>query len=641
VCGINGIWQREARWSERELLALAKRQSDAQRHRGPDDEGAWAEPESGVAFGHRRLSIIDLSPAGHQPMRSRSGRWLIAFNGEIYNHRDIRAEREKLGPVAWRGSSDTETLLAAVDAWGVRATIERCIGMFAIALWDRQERAVWLVRDRLGIKPLYYAATRDGVAFASELKAIRTLGTFDATVDDAAIAHFLRRGYVPSPATIHRHAWKLPPGTIAKLDAPRLSALQLETFWSPARVARAAVDAPFNGTEAEAVETLDALLRSAVKLRMLADVPIGAFLSGGIDSSTVVALMQAISDRPVKTFSIGNEVARFDESVNAESVARHLGTDHTALVVRPADALAIIPELPRMYDEPFADSSQIPTFLVSRLARSQVTVALSGDGGDELFGGYERHVWAESIHRAQRLAPAPARALAARLAHAIGPETWDTLLTPLTAGRVELPGRKLHKLADVFGAGTDGALYGALSGVWLEPPTRTPPPPPVGEPLATRPRDLRARVMLEDLRTYLPDDILVKVDRASMAVALEARVPLLDHRVVELAWRLPMSMKIRGTRSKWILREVLRRYVPDTLVDRPKMGFGVPIGAWLRGPLRPWAESLLEPGRLAREGHLDVARVRRTWSDLLAGRGAHEYRVWALLMLEAWLDANR
>lgn len=638
MCGITGIWQREARFATSELLDLTRRQTDTLRLRGPDDAGAWADEVTGIALGHRRLSIVDLSPAGHQPMHSHSGRWVVTFNGEVYNHRAIRAEIEGLREVAWRGGSDTEVVLTAVETWGVRGAVERFVGMFAIALWDREERTLWLVRDRLGIKPLYYAATRDGIAFASELKAIRALGGFDPQIDSDSITDYLRRGFVPAPATIHRHAWKLPAGTLVRVTAPRLSAMTYEQYWSVACVARAGVDHPFEGTGREAVDTLDSLLRESIQLRMLADVPLGAFLSGGIDSSTVVALMQAQSSRPIKTYSIGNEAPRFDESVSAEAVARHLGTDHTSLVVGPADALATIPSLPRMYDEPFADSSQIPTYLVSRLARSQVTVALSGDGGDELFGGYERHIWAQWIQRFQHAAPAPLRRLLASTAHSVSPETWDRVLGPATGGRVALPGRKLHKLADVFAACGDGATYLALSGLWTDPPAAGDAPPPLGESLPARPGDLRARVMLEDLRSYLSDDILVKVDRASMAVSLEARVPLLDHRVVEFAWRLPMSMKIRKGRSKWVLREVLRRYVPNSLIDRPKMGFGVPIGAWLRGPLRAWAEALLEPNRLRQQGHLDATRVRHAWNDHLNGRGAHEYRLWALLMFQAWLE---
>jgi asparagine synthase (glutamine-hydrolysing) len=640
VCGITGMWRREPGQTQEQLHEAARAQADAIRARGPDDHGTWVDATQGIAFGHRRLSIVDLSPAGHQPMASADARWIIAFNGEIYNHAAIRAELDGQCATSWRGGSDTEVILAAVQLWGVHEAVRRCVGMFAIALWDRDERQLWLVRDRLGIKPLYYASTRQGLVFASELKSFRVLPEFDATIDADAISYFLRRGYVSAPATIYRHAWKVPAGTIFRICAPRLSAIESHTFWSAEHVARHGAEMPFTGNDAEATESLDRLLRDSIRLRMLADVPLGAFLSGGVDSSTVVALMQAQSSRPIKTFSIGNENTRYDESGSAEAVARHLGTDHTAFVVSPADALATIPELPDIYDEPFADSSQIPTYLVSRLARRDVTVALSGDGGDELFGGYERHLWARRLRTAQRLIPRAALWLGGALVGGAGTDRLDLLFdrVPGAARWVGLPGRKLHKLSEVVRTRGESELYFALSGLWQEPPLLGAAPPALGEPRGWHPQDFRAQIMLEDLRGYLADDILVKVDRASMAVSLEARVPILDHRVVEFAWRLPMHMKIRGMTSKWILRQVLARYVPAALVNRPKMGFGVPLGAWLRGPLRGWAEELLDPYRMRDAGHLDGARVRRMWAAHLRGENADEYRLWAVLMFQAWLE---
>jgi asparagine synthase (glutamine-hydrolysing) len=645
MCGITGFWSRAGEVPE--PGEVARRMADAIAHRGPDDGGSWADPEAGIALGHRRLSIIDLSPEGHQPMVSSGGRYVVAFNGEIFNFAALRAELRALPAgraPSFRGGSDTEVLLGAVEAWGVHDAVRRFVGMFAFALWDRHERRLHLVRDRLGIKPLFYGWAGHTLLFGSELKALRAHPAFRDEVDPGALALFMRHACVPAPYSIYRGIRKLRPGTILTLRSPGDDPGEPVPYWSALEVARAGAAEPFSGTPAEAVERLDALLREAVSLRMIADVPLGAFLSGGVDSSTVVALMQAQSARPVRTFSIGFRESGYDEAGHAAQVARHLGTDHTELYVTPGEAMAVIPRLPEMYDEPFADESQIPTFLVSRLARREVTVALSGDGGDELFAGYNRHVWAGRVSRTAGRLPAPARALAARLLTAVPAARWDRVFGALhgvlpRALRHRTPGYKLHKLAGVLGAAGAGEMYHALLSHWPDPAAvvRGAVEPPTALTGGARPGLSPTETMMYlDLVSYLPDDVLTKVDRASMAVALEARVPLLDHRVVEFAWRLPLSMKLRDGQGKWALRQVLYRYVPRALVERPKTGFGMPVGQWLRGPLRDWAEDLLSERRLREDGYLDPAPVREKWAAHLAGRGEWQYLLWDVLMFQAW-----
>jgi asparagine synthase (glutamine-hydrolysing) len=646
MCGIAGAWRpNDGRDDARDL---ARRMANALRHRGPDGEGIWHHDAGGPTFVHRRLAIVDLSAAGAQPMRSADGRLTLAFNGEVYNHAELRAalEREGRAP-AWRGRSDTETMLAAIGAWGLRPALERFVGMFAFALWDERDRTLTLVRDRLGVKPLYVARTPGGVAFASELKALRALPDFDATLDRASLAGFVARACVPGTHTIHVGARRVPPGGLLRFTDP-LAPPREERWWSAADVVADGLAHPFEGDEREAIDALDALLRDAVRLRMEADVPLGAFLSGGIDSSTVVALMQAQSGAPIHTFSIGNESALYDESDAAMAVARHLGTAHRATTITAADALALIPALPSMYDEPFADSSQIPTALVSRMARRHVTVALSGDGGDELFGGYVRHVWGPRAWDAQRRVPRALRAAAASAVRGVPVETWDRLFAlagPL-APRVRLPGLRLHKLAGVLDVASLDALHDRLASFWqphdgvLVDDAQPHPPDAPDAPAALRGA---ARMMYRDLVGYLPDDVLTKVDRASMAYGLEAREPLLDHRVLAFAWRLPTSMKIRGgaagATGKWALRRVLDRYVPEQLLSGPKMGFGVPLGDWLRGPLRPWAEELLSERALRETGVFAPAVVRARWAELCAGTRPWEHHLWAVLSFEAWTRA--
>jgi asparagine synthase (glutamine-hydrolysing) len=649
MCGIAGIFEPGAAQSEESLRRLAGAMSATLRHRGPDDEGVWADAASGVALASCRLAILDLSPAGHQPMVSASGRYVIAYNGETYNHPQLRQELENQVPGGFRGHSDTEVLLAAFEAWGVRPALERLNGMFAFALWDKKERVLHLARDRMGEKPLYYGWVGRALVFASELKALRAHPGFPGEIDRGALALYLRHNCVPAPYTIYRDVRKLPPATAVSISSSSPQVAEPVPYWSLRRAAEAGLAKPFAGDEKQAAEELDVLLRDAVRMRMIADVPLGAFLSGGIDSSTVVALMQAQSDRPVKTFSIGLPEAGYNEAEEAKAVAQHLRTDHTELYVTPEEARAVIPRLPAIYDEPFADQSQIPTFLVSQLARRQVTVALSGDGGDELFGGYNRYTWSGRIWRNIGGFPEKLRKAAAAAITSVSPRGWEAVFRTLRpvlpqSFRPRLPGDKLHKMAGVMGAEDLRALYIGLASHW-DPATVM----DVAEPTTlltstadwpTLP-DFAQQMMFLDTLTYLPDDILAKVDRASMAVSLEARVPLLDHRVVEFAWRLPVSLKIRDKEGKWLLRRVLERYVPKELISRPKMGFGVPLDAWLRGPLRDWAEALLDPRRLAADGFFRPQPIRRKWAEHLSGRRNWQFHLWDVLMFQAWLDENR
>jgi asparagine synthase (glutamine-hydrolysing) len=615
-------------------------------HRGPDDAGVWVDATAGIALGHRRLSILDLSPEGHQPMVSACGRYVLCFNGEIYNHRELRRALGQGAP--WRGHSDTEVLLQALVSWGIERTLASVNGMFAFALWSRDEGALYLARDRLGEKPLYYGSSGDHFLFASELKALRAHPAWESRIDRDALALFLRFGYVPAPHSIFRGIGKLPPGCWLRLEAgdavPRVHA-----YWSARAVAAAGVANPFQGSETDAVDALEALLLDAVGRRMEADVPLGAFLSGGIDSSTVVALMQAQADRPVRTFSIGFREADFDEAVHARAVAAHLGCEHTELYVAPEAGLALLPELPRLWDEPFGDVSQIPTYLVSAMAREHVTVCLSGDGGDELFGGYNRYLWVDSTGRSIARLPRLVRRLGASLIHALGPEAWNRLLAPAArllpgALRVQSPGYRLYKAALVLATDEPAAIYRSLVSHWQRPTDLViggvEPRTVLDEEDGSGLGDGLQTMMYLDAVTYLPDDILVKVDRASMGVGLEARVPLLDHRLFEFAWSLPRAWKVRDGVGKRPLRAVLQRHLPGALLDRPKMGFSVPLGAWLRGPLRDWAEALLDEGRLRREGFLAPEPVRSAWRDHLAGSRAGEYRLWNILMFQAWLDAS-
>lgn len=615
--------------------------------RGPDDAGVWVDKASGISLAHRRLSIIDLSPAGHQPMVSPCGRFVLVYNGEIYNHVDLRAKLEaEGGHFDWHGHSDTETLLAALRHWGVEEALQRLNGMFAFALWNVQERLLFLARDRMGEKPLYYGRSDGTFLFGSELKALAAHPDWKGEIDREALTLFLRHNYVPAPWSIYQDIRKLPAAHFVIVRERGRTIGEPQCYWNLSEVAeRGATDAC--SESGELTDTLDELLRDSVRLRMEADVPLGAFLSGGIDSSTVVALMQAQSSRPVNTFSIGFYEASYNEAKHAKVVARHLGTDHTELYVTPEEAMAVIPKLPDIYDEPFSDSSQIPTFLVSRLARQHVTVCLSGDGADELFCGYSRYLLGYRVWQKLRLLPPVARkSLSWACDHAPG-HGLDRIQRMLPK-RFQLSSLadRLPKFAEVLGHREGNLFYRELVSHWKQPDqiVRGGHEPETllchSAQLPVLP-GLRERMMYLDMITYLPDNILVKVDRASMAVSLEARVPLLDHRIVEFALRVPTEYKYGKGKGKWLLRQVLYRYVPRKLIERPKMGFGVPIEHWLRGPLREWAEALLEEKRLREEGFFDPMPIRRIWSEHLSGQRRWHYYLWDVLMFQAWLENKK
>ncbi|HVX40287.1 MAG TPA: asparagine synthase (glutamine-hydrolyzing) [Gemmatimonadaceae bacterium] len=632
MCGITGFWQSRPRLDA--PADVLRAMSGAIRHRGPDDEGVWFDAASGVGLGHRRLSIVDLSAHGHQPKPSRSGRFIVAFNGEIYNFTALREQLRARGQ-HFAGTSDTEVLLAGLEEWGPLETARRCDGMFAFAAWDAAEQELWLCRDRMGEKPLYYGWAGNDLVFASELKALRRYPAWQPAVDPSSVADLLHFGFVPAPASIYENVHKLPPGTAARFRHAANATPTIEPYWTLQGAVDAGRQDPVRGTDDEMLGAVDSVLRDVIASEMVADVPVGAFLSGGIDSSLVVAIMQALSSRPVRTFTIGFHERAYDEATYAKAVARHLGTEHTELYVSPAQAQAVIPRLPSLYDEPFADSSQIPTFLVAELARRDVTVSLSGDGGDELFGGYNRHILGNRLSAL----PKPVRSAAARAVRTLSPAQWDALsgaaarVLP-TRLRVPAAGDKAHKLAEVLAADSS-ALYTRLITHWprtiVHGDTRR-----AAIPALDGGAHPVARMMYTDTLLYLPDDILVKVDRASMGVSLESRAPFLHHRMVELAWRLPMRAKLRGGRGKWALRALLERYVPRELTDRPKTGFGVPIGAWLRGPLRDWAEALLDEGALAAHGLLDTPRIRERWLEHVSGRRNWHYLLWCVLMFQAW-----
>lgn len=656
MCGLTGFIQ-PGGFESQFAQDIARRMAHSLIHRGPDDADIWLDAATGVALGHRRLAVIDLSTAGRQPMTSGDGRYVIVYNGEIYNHLALRAElamQQQHGTIAqgWTGTSDTETLLAGFAAWGIKATIERCIGMFAFAVWDKLDRCITLGRDRLGEKPLYYGWQGAGESacflFGSELKALKAHPSFGAEIDRDALALFMRHNYIPAPHSIYRDIFKLPPGQLLTVSIAS-KAVKTEAYWSLTDIAVSGNRAPLTGTDDEVAGELEQLLKSAVKQQMIADVPLGAFLSGGIDSSMIVALMQAQSDSPVKTFTIGFNEQGYNEAEQAKAVAAHLGTDHTELYITPEQVLDVIPQLPTLYCEPFADSSQIATFLVSQLARQTVTVSLSGDAGDELFAGYNRYLFTQSLWSKLSRIPRVLRLLAARVIRSLSPETWTTLLAPFERFLPHLLqqtqiGTKLHKVAEILDLRRIDDLYFRLISHFdpadvviggQEPPSRM-----QSDELLLSGLDDVQRMMAMDGLSYLPDDILVKVDRAAMGVSLESRIPFLDHRVVEFAWRIPQSMKLRDGNGKWILRQVLHKYVPKELIDRPKMGFGVPIDAWLRGPLKDWAETLLDEQRLTREGYFHVGHIRTKWLEHLSGKRNWQYQLWNVLMFQAWLETQ-
>lgn len=639
MCGITGFWGGTTLEP-----AVAERMADRIETRGPDDSGVWTDSANGIALAHRRLSILDLSPAGHQPMHSPCGRFILVYNGEIYNHRELRTELERQGGAFnWRGHSDTETLLAALRHWGVQESLKRVNGMFAFALWDVAERTLFLARDRMGEKPLYYGRSRGAFLFGSELKALTAHPDWEGEVDRDSLALYMRHNNVPAPWSIYRGIAKLPPAHFLAIRANGHDVGEPVSYWDLGEVAQRG--STFEYEEPTAlIDNLDTLLRDAVRRRMTADVPLGAFLSGGYDSTTVAALMQAQSSLPVKTFAIGFHHEGHDEAPYAKAVAKHLGTDHTELYVTPEEAMAVIPELPTIYDEPFSDSSQIPTYLVSQLARRDVTVSLSGDGGDELFCGYNRYVMGYEIWRKLRLLPQPLRGILAQIIRHMPGHTLDALQRKLPRRfQASNLADRLPKLAEVLAHRDGQSFYRSLVSHHKNPNElvlgANEPDTILNQPdrLPILP-GMRERMMYMDMMTYLPDNNLTKLDRASMAVSLEARVPLLDHRVVEFAWQVPMSFKHRDGQGKWLLREVLYRYVPRELMDRPKKGFGIPIiEHLLRGPLHDWAEELLDERRLREEGFFDPAPIRRMWEEHISGKQRWHYLLWNILMFQAWL----
>ncbi len=649
MCGLTGFWQ-PGNLPKGAACSIAQKMADSIMRRGPDDSGVWMDEGAGVVLAHRRLSILELSKAGHQPMISASGRFAIVFNGEIYNHIETRRELADLGlAVNWRGHSDTETLLAGFEAWGIEKTLKRTVGMFAIALWDRKEKTLTFARDRIGEKPLYYGFQKGTLIFGSELKAIKAHPNFNGEIDRGAICLYLRHCSIPAPYSIYKDIYKLMPGSYIQFPVSHslseLRSIEPKVYWSLSDTVSSAAARPFTGNDEDAIAALELHLKKAIDLQMIADVPLGAFLSGGTDSSAVVALMQTQSSRPVKTFSVGFNEANYDEAKYAKAVARHIGTDHVEHYVSSEEAMSVIPKLGGMYDEPFADSSQIPTFLISKIAREQVKVSLSGDAGDELFCGYNRYRLADIWRNVSKI-PFAIRRSTGRLINMVAPSTWDMVFR--YAGKfIALPNNmneKLEKLSRRLESveGIESLYYSLVSEIadpsqvvinTMEPDTWL-----TEKGLSLQFTDPKLQMMYMDSMTYLPDDILVKVDRAAMFNSLETRIPFLDHRIIEFVWSLPMSMRIRNDRTKWILRQVLYKYVPKELIERPKMGFGIPIGEWLRGPLRGWADALLDESRLNGEGFFNAQFICVRWQEHLSGRRNWQYFLWAVLMFQEWLE---
>lgn len=650
MCGLIGFNR-----SNTPSLKVAESMCQQIKHRGPDNHGVWLEDDCPIVLGHVRLSILELSAAGNQPMKSECGRYVIALNGEIYNHLTLRVKLKEQGVHnTWRGHSDTETLLACFSAWGIDKTLQSTVGMFAIALWDKQEKTLTLARDRMGEKPLYWGWSNDLLVFASELKAIKAHPEFKAEINRDALTLLLRHCYIPAPYSIYKGINKLLPGHILHIplqgNLSESKASISKPYWSLNKVVEEGIANPFVGNSTEAVYALEKQLKDSVADQMLSDVPLGAFLSGGIDSSTVVALMQSQSSQHINTFTLGFDEPGYNEAIHAKAVAKHLGTKHTELYIKADDALSVIPKLPSIYCEPFADSSQIPTFLVSQLAKQHVTVALSGDAGDELFGGYNRYIAAQKVWGPIQKTPKFVRQIAAASLRSISPNNWDRLFEfakPVLPKKLQLsiPGEKARKLSEVLTLSSSEEFYRQLTSHWSDPASVVingiEPLTLLTDPTAWPKTDrFEHSMMAMDAQTYMSDDILVKVDRAAMANSLETRTPLLDHRVVELAWKMPIDYKIRNGQGKWLLRQVLYKYVPKELIERPKTGFGIPLANWLRGPLKDWAESLLDEKRLQQEGYFHSEPIRTMWLEHLSGKKNWQYHLWNVLMFQAWLEVQ-
>ncbi|MGV7227603.1 MAG: asparagine synthase (glutamine-hydrolyzing) [Nitrospirales bacterium] len=639
MCGIAGFLDHSPNGIPYNLSEVATHMAETMYFRGPDHGGVWTDQRNGLALSHRRLAVIDLSPSGYQPMLSADKRYVIVYNGEIYNFLELKKTLGDMGHT-FSGTSDTEVLLKSCEIWGVKKAIEQCIGMFAFGLWDREKKTLTLGRDRLGIKPLYWANFENAFIFGSELKALRAHPRFSPSLDLSAMATYLRFGYIPSPNSIYEYVHKLEPGCLLTFRPTRPPLI--ERYWDLRKIAIRNTRKPWRFDEQETLSQFENVLGEAVRQRLIADVPLGAFLSGGIDSSTVVALMQKYSDQPVRTFTIGFQETAKDESVHAKKIAAHLGTNHQEFIIEPHHIFHILPRLADWYDEPFSDISQIPTFFVSKMTRQEVTVALSGDGGDELFAGYRRYFkLSQRLHQLGKVPPV-LRPILSSVA-GIPPLLLNSSLAYLPPKLIKLT-KKLRTLSQTFGSNGIEDQYLQLISRWENPLELVPDATKESvnfysdQTLAEDFPDPITRMQYCEMMTLLPDDILAKVDRASMAVSLEVRVPILDHRVVEFAWSLPGHMKIRNGQSKWLLRQLLHKYAPVDLFERPKMGFGIPIGKWLRGPLREWAEDLLSENALKKSGLFNPVPIRKRWQEHLSGTHDRTRSLWTILMFQTWHD---